>query len=568
MLTLALFGAGHVLVAVIATLFIRLLNRQPDLLPRRERIFELNSRPMRIEAGEAELAASNAEVAVIDKRIERTDAKLADALPLDDPPSTMAAYGLIACILAEAEAGLVWLLSGPVKFLSLSSDAWGFAAPAFASAWIVLIHVLLGWAVEDKYRPARTLRRAKVGAGLCGCAVIVGGWLTLSGRNLTDTNVIEQMAGAGLMILAGLVSICAAFCSLVATTLLEARHHERERARLTALRDQYTRHIEAIQKDLARLQKLPDPPENPPTAAAATPEPVKTPPTAGSAVPAGIIPTVFMLACLIGAPAFMMAQSVNPGPAVVTVAAEAPSRASAPDFVRDGGCEYMPDITTSVDRATFKTTISQAAEMMPMVIERLHCRVVRVSPFAGDLFVSIDEIVIPAVEDPATRCQSAPPAAESARAKAVGLLYPSVASAHQQQAADACATQGQHFREEGLAKRRAAITAAQDNLRAVSALQPRGPCTALFQSVQRALRRSQHLITITDGVPTCTAPTKGVAVPANGSLLFLLVPSGDQNADRANVLLDRMDALERSFQGARAVLAPEVTVTFWQGTGR
>ncbi len=269
---------------------------------------------MRIEAGEAELAASTAEVAVIDKRIERTDTKLADAVPLDDPPSTMAAYGLIACILAEAEAGLVWLLSGPVRFLNLSSEAWGMVAPAFAAAWIVLMHVLLGWAVGDKHRPARTLRRAKVGAGLCGCAVIVGGWLTLSGRNLTDINVIEELAGAGLMILAGLASVCAAFCSLVATTLLEARHHERERARLVALRDQYTRHIDAIKKDLARMQKPPDPPENPPAAAAATTEPIKTPPTAGIAVPAGIIPTALMFACLIGSQALMNAQTMNPRP--------------------------------------------------------------------------------------------------------------------------------------------------------------------------------------------------------------------------------------------------------------
>jgi hypothetical protein len=262
-----------------------------------------------------------AEVAVIDKRIERTDAKLADALPLADPPSTMAAYRLIACILAEAEAGLVWLLSGAVRFLSLSSDAWGFVAPGFAAAWIVLMHVLFGWAVGDKHRPARTLRRAKVGAGLCGCAVIVGGWLTLSGRNLTDTNIIEQMAGAGLMILAALASVCAAFCSLVATTLLEARHHERERARLVALRDQYARHIDAIQKDLARLQKPPDPPENPPSAAVTNTEQIKTPPTAGAAVMAGIIPTALMLACLIGAPALMNAQTVNPSPVVRTAMA-------------------------------------------------------------------------------------------------------------------------------------------------------------------------------------------------------------------------------------------------------
>jgi len=89
MYTLVLLGIGHVLVALAATIFIRLLHRQPNLLARRERIFELNSRPMRIEANETELAASIAEVAIIDKRIEKTDAKLADALPLDDPPSTV-----------------------------------------------------------------------------------------------------------------------------------------------------------------------------------------------------------------------------------------------------------------------------------------------------------------------------------------------------------------------------------------------------------------------------------------------------------------------------------------------
>jgi hypothetical protein len=140
-----------------------------------------------------------------------------------------------------------------------------------------------------------------------------------------------------------------------------------------------------------------------------------------------------------------------------------------------------------------------------MIIDRFNCAVVRVSPFAGDLFVSIDEILIPAVEDAATRCQS-PPAEGSARAKALGLLYPNVAAAHQQQTVDACAMQSQRIREEAMAKRRAAINAAQDKLRAVSDLKPRGPCTALPQAVQRSLKRSQHVISITDGVPTCTAP--------------------------------------------------------------
>lgn len=567
MLTLTLFGAGHLLVTVVATLFIRFLHRQPNLLARRESIFELNSRPMRIEAAQAELVTSKAEVAVLDKRIARANAKIADALPLDDPPSTVAAYGLVAGILAEAEAGLVWLLSGPVKFLSLSSEAWGFAAPPFAAAWIVLMHVLLGWAVADKHRPARTVRRAKVGAGLCGGAVIIGGWLTLSGRNLTDTAVIEQMAGAGLMILAGLVSVCAAFCSLVATTLLEAQHHERERARLVGLRDQYTHHIDLIEKDLARLQK-PSGPEDE-TTTAPVPEPPSTPPTAAPAVPVGIIPTTLVLICLIGMPALVRGQAVNPKPAVAAITTEAPARASAPAFARMNGCEFLPDITGSVDRLPLKSTLSQTADMMTLIIERFNCAVVRITPFAGDLFVSIDEIVIPPIEDPVARCQAAGPAATSAHTKALGLLYPSVATAHQQQATDACITQNQHFHAETLAKRRTAIALAAERLRAVGDLQPRGPCTALAQAVQRALQRSQQVIAITDGIPTCTPPAIATHIPSDGNLLFLLIPPGSvQGADRANLLLDRLGALERSFQGARAVLAPEATPTFWQGMVR
>jgi len=566
MVTLTLFGAGHLLVIVVATLFIRFLHRQPNLLARREGIFELNSRPMRIEAAQTELVASKAEAAVLDKRIARADTKIADALPLDDPPSTVAAYGLVAGILAEAEAGLVWLLSGPVKFLSLSPEAWGFAAPPFAAAWIVLMHVLLGWAVSDKHRPARTVRRAKVGAGLCGGAVIIGGWLTLSGRNLNDTAVIEQMAGAGLMILAGLVSVCAAFCSLVATTLLEARHHERERARLIGLRDQYTRHIDLIEKDLARLQKPPDPEDQATTVPAPEPEPPKTPPAAAPAVPAGIIPTALVLICLIGMPALVRAQAVNPKPTVAAIRTEAPARASAPAFARMNACEFLPDITGSVDRLPLKSTLSQTADIMTMIIDRFNCAVVRLTPFAGDLFVSIDEIVIPPLEDPAARCDDARPTTTSARAKALGLLYPSVAAAHQQKATDACLTQNQHVHDEMTAKRRAAISVAAQRVRAAGDLQPRGPCTALPQAVQRALQRSQHVIAITDGIPTCTPPASATNVPADGTLLFLLVPPGNiQGADGSNLLLDRLGSLERSFKGAHAVLAPEATPTFWQG---
>lgn len=562
MLTLLLFGAGHLVVAVVAFLFIRILHRQPDLLARRESIFELNSKPIRIEAGEAELATAKAEAGVIDGRTEDTKNKIADGVPLDDPQSTMMAYAMLGLILAEAEAGVVWLLSGPVKFLSLSTEAWGLAAPLFAAAWVVLLHVLIGWAIADKHRPARTVRRAKVGAGLCGVAVILGAWLTLAGRNLTDTTIIEQLAGAGLMVLAGLLSVSAAFCSLVATTLLEAQHHERELIRLESLRTLYTRHIEMIEKDLVRLKKLPDTPDAPDAPVATVALPPKTPPTASGAAPAGIIPTVLVLLCLIGLPGVGHAQSTNPK---VTVTTEAPSRASAPSFARSGACEFLPDVSSSMNRVPLQTALAQTAAMMHIIAETLNCSVVRLTPFAGDLFISIDEFNVPGVGDPVPRCQTAPPTTTSARTKALGLLYPSVAATHEQQAVDACITQSQRVHQELLAQRHAAVEKVADKLRALGKLEPRGPCTALAQAVQRALVRSQHVIIITDGVPTCAPPAKVTPVPPDGHLLFLLVPPGDAGAaDRANLLLDRLSGLERSFQGSRALLAPEATPTFWQ----
>ena len=60
-----------------------------------------------------------------------------DALPFDDPPATVAAYGLVAGLLDQAEAGLVWLLSGPVKFRNLSSEAWGFATRRLGVVFIL-----------------------------------------------------------------------------------------------------------------------------------------------------------------------------------------------------------------------------------------------------------------------------------------------------------------------------------------------------------------------------------------------------------------------------------------------
>ncbi len=74
---------------------------------------------------------------------------------------------------------------------------------------------------------------------------------------------------------------------------------------------------------------------------------------------------------------------------------------------------------------------SQTAGMMYLIADTLNCSVIRLTPFASDLFISIDEFSVPSVADPLPRWQAAPPAATSARSQALGLLYPGVAATHQ-----------------------------------------------------------------------------------------------------------------------------------------
>src|SRR5437588_202900 len=105
---LLLYVAGHVIVATVAYLFLRFLRREPDLAARRDAIFELNHRPARIEAGEAELAASKAEVNKLERRVAEIRAILVDRVPLDDPPATKWAFAWLGLILIELEAAVFY----------------------------------------------------------------------------------------------------------------------------------------------------------------------------------------------------------------------------------------------------------------------------------------------------------------------------------------------------------------------------------------------------------------------------------------------------------------------------
>lgn len=81
----------------------------------------------------------------------------------------------------------------------------------------------------------------------------------------------------------------------------------------------------------------------------------------------------------------------------------------------------------------------------------------------------------------------------------------------------------------------------------------------------RSLTRAQHAVVITDGGQTCAPPTTTVTLSPDARVLFLLIPPATPGRDdRANLLLIRLAALERTFPGARALLAPEATPAFWR----
>lgn len=555
MLNGLLYVVGHLVVAAVAYLFFYFLRREPNLAARREAIFELNHRPARIEAAEAEIAASRSENSNVERRTTEVRAVLVDHVPLDDPPATKWAFGALSIVLIELEAAVFFLLTAPSQLLGFPAETWAALAAPIAVAWVLILHVLMGAVVGDKHRPARTIRRAKIGAVLFGAGVVTAVWLVLSGRNTGDTSLIEELTAAGLMILAALLSVCGAFCSIVATTLFEAQRNERELERLQVRREAYARHLELVERDLSRLKT------GPITSAPEQQSGVRSA-TAGAAAPGSVVATIMILLVLIGVPQISQAQSISDGPVIGRVAEARP--ASAIGFARAGACEIIADLTSSTEREALQQTLSKVSDQLPAIVKALGCTVLRLVPFAGDLFISIDEITLPVITDPAATCNGIKATSLSARTRAVELLYPRVADAHQQRAVDDCIAQRRATTEPRLNERSATLAQAGDRLRALGGLDPRGPCTALYQVMHRSMTRSQHQIVISDVTQTCAPPEAVVAVPDDARVLFLVIPPGTAgNSDRANLLLTRLAAIERAFPSARALLAPEATPAFW-----
>jgi len=93
----------------------------------------------------------------------------------------------------------------------------------------------------------------------------------------------------------------------------------------------------------------------------------------------------------------------------------------------------------------------------------------------------------------------------------------------------------------------------------------RANCTALYAVTVRALQRSQHTTVVTDGANTCRwyrgpeGDDLAVPVPANSSLLFLLVPSTGDRESAADRTIVRASLLEGVFPAASVQLLNETT---------
>jgi hypothetical protein len=441
--------------------------------------------------------------------------------------------------------------------------------------------------VGDKDRPARTISRAKIGACVTGILVVGGVWLLLSGRNLTDPNIVEQIAGAGLMVLTAMLGVFASFCTIVATTVLEAQRHERELDHFTTLAQDYEQHIEELEKDLASVRAAKDDEDDDTNAetqtGAAAPRPpaspaeeirMEPPPKVTIVGRNGLIPTTLLLViCFLGLAA-PETRGETPHP-TSKITAEAPARASAPVslrslqpvFVREGACEVAVDVSGSVPREALREAIARLAEQLGEIVSVFGCSLLRIVPFSGDLFTSIKEIALTAVEaNPAAGCLNIPVSNTPATTNKEALKRAFPGIDWNKPHMEACVKNREKARDAALAQRNAQISQAAEILRGLTSLPPRGSCTPSL-AADRARLRSGVVIVLSDGLLFgCPPARRSRPTDLPGRMFFLLLmPPDDGRPDRADRLLGRLTTVQDHFPDAVAVFATEATMSFWQG---
>jgi hypothetical protein len=527
--TFVCFVVGLILVGMGITVTVHFLHRQPALAARRAAVLEITHRATRIDAARAELARTRSEMTRTERELEKLRERLAEWLQLDDAPGSAWRFFFVAGVLGLLEAILFLVYGLGSGFGNIPSWLLALIAPPAASITLVLMHVLLAAAFGSRYRPARTLARARIGLIVAILGVILGVWAVLGGRNLTDVNAIETLTAVGLISLTSVTSLAGGFSALIATTLMQEQWLERTVALLEVRHQALEEHHAAIEADLTRVEK-----------AAAGHQST----SAGFAAPPAIVPIVF-LALLI--PALSKAQPVGP----------------LTPFDRTGACEIEIDLTLSVNALARQRALAHIRENLAPMTDALGCKVIRVVPFSASLLDEVTEVPLPAVTDSDAACHNSTPARATGVERTTALLYPIVGEERAREAQAACESRISLQRQQQIMARRQALARVASALDAAATHSPRGNCTALNLAVRRALLRAQHLIVVTDGINTCPTPTANVPIGAESTLLFLIVPSKGDSPDAPEDVLGRLDVLQKAFPGSQTLLAPELTPSFW-----
>jgi hypothetical protein len=537
------FLMGSVVVVLGGWIVVSLVDHRfrPNLTKRLKAVMEVRDRNKHIGAAEREIADAERDQGWVDSEIKVLDVVVKNRVQVHESESLWERWSYLAMtvFMVELDAALFLLLSSGSHLLNLSNRALAFAAVPVSVAAQLVLHLILKVPVRDAERPARTRRRAEVGTFLTGIGVIASAWLALSGRNFSDPGTIGEVAAAGIVALVALVAICGAFASWVWLTFREEQAPYRERARLQRLHDEYLRHVDILRKDLEDTKNG----------------------RPGFSAPGLMVATFFVIVAL-GVVPRVLPQSRS------AVAAGPGLREAQPAgsyFVRSATCEFLADVSGSDNGPPLKAALDGVATNLPLIVRMLGCGTVRVTPFAADVFTTIEEVDVPSVTEPSTACSGVHAAPAPGVLGAVRRLYPAVAQDAEDKAEQACVGEQQAVSRRVAAKRDAALRAAATMLRAAGELPPAGPCTAVIQVIGRALQRSQSVISVSDFEQTCAPPGSPIAIAPDSRLIFLVIPSA-RSADRntSNVLLTHMAAVQKIFRRAIVILAPEATPSFWR----
>src|SRR5437899_225904 len=54
-------------------------------------------------------------------------------------------------------------------------------------------------------------------------------------------------------------------------------------------------------------------------------------------------------------------------------------------FARSGACEFLVDETGSTDREAWQLGLADMGRELPLIVDALSCKLIRLTPFAGDI---------------------------------------------------------------------------------------------------------------------------------------------------------------------------------------